>query len=435
MNRFTWVILLLLIHCVVIQGEIHHTENERSSSELTLRKLFSLFPQNSEEKNFPLPNYPDIAVLKAMNPLKEHNYIMFWRPQKVGSSTLLSILISYGYRYNLLPKRKAAANSFCRHIAQCALSQNKTMDSSSNTYLKSYISKKIPGPASPQVKISAAVETNEAVSLTVPFHFVLSHELCGIENHFIEPNLLCAFRMGQTSPVANQLKSVDQLFLVRNPLSRAISIYYFWGELSKMMLEARTPKLKSPFGRRKLQKKGKRPKLGMSTSNTSVERGIFRYHGVEATVPPLDYAVDFATKFPYRKGMPGPSFTWSGFAASPEEAISVIQSDKMYTLVLERLEESLIVLVHDLKWSIADVVVTLQRKALSSHPKYYMWAPESIEILQKKLEFHGEFKVYNASNDKLNEKIASLISQGVDFKKELQTLRDLKKKVTEVNHD
>ena len=32
--------------------------------------------------------------------------IMFWRPQKVGSSTILSILVSYGFRYNAIPRRK-----------------------------------------------------------------------------------------------------------------------------------------------------------------------------------------------------------------------------------------------------------------------------------------------------------------------------------------
>jgi len=75
----------------------------------------------------------------AKQPLRNNqSLIMFWRPQKVGSSTILSILMSFGYRYNLMPRRKDAANSFCSKIAQCALgllkqsSNNSSSTSSSN---------------------------------------------------------------------------------------------------------------------------------------------------------------------------------------------------------------------------------------------------------------------------------------------------------------
>lgn len=38
-------------------------------------------------------------LLNSLTPLKNEANIMFWRPQKVGSSTMLSLLISYGFRY------------------------------------------------------------------------------------------------------------------------------------------------------------------------------------------------------------------------------------------------------------------------------------------------------------------------------------------------
>ena len=38
---------------------------------------------------------------------KDAENIMFWRPQKVGSSTLLSLLVSFGYRYNHLPREES----------------------------------------------------------------------------------------------------------------------------------------------------------------------------------------------------------------------------------------------------------------------------------------------------------------------------------------
>ena len=53
-------------------------------------------------------------------PTIHHNssetYYMFWRIQKVGSSTLLAILTSFAYRFSMIPrmKLKGNANSFCK---------------------------------------------------------------------------------------------------------------------------------------------------------------------------------------------------------------------------------------------------------------------------------------------------------------------------------
>ncbi len=44
--------------------------------------------------------------------------------------------------------------------------------------------------------------------------------------------------------------------------------------------------------------------------------------------------------------MPGPSFSWSAFANSRQSALDVIASDRMVTVVVERLDESLVVAAH-----------------------------------------------------------------------------------------
>lgn len=56
--------------------------------------------------------------------------------------------------------------------------------------------------------------------------------------------------------------------------------------------------------------------------------------------------------------MPGPSFTWSLFSNSATDAVNVLRGDRIMTLVTERLDESLVVTAHYMRWSLADVVNT-----------------------------------------------------------------------------
>ena len=63
----------------------------------------------------------EITRLHTLKPLVDYPNIMFWRPQKVGSSTILSLLISFGFRNNILIRRKTPGyNYMCRKIALCA---------------------------------------------------------------------------------------------------------------------------------------------------------------------------------------------------------------------------------------------------------------------------------------------------------------------------
>ena len=130
--------------------------------------------------------------------------------------------------------------------------------------------------------------------------------------------------------------------------------------------------------------------------------------------------------------MPGPSYSWSAFANSPQSAIAIMESDRIMTLVTERMDESLVVLAHYMGWSLADVVVTAPRKALSSHPKYTDWPSEVVEVLKKSLMRNGEYDLYQAANKKLDDRILKLKSDKIDIEGQIRTLQTLRKRVTKV---
>ena len=99
---------------------------------------------------------------------------------------------------------------------------------------------------------------------------------------------------------ADNNRSITQIFQVREPLSRALSVYYFWGELFK---------LKNAIKENAKNRKGKSDgnsasRLGTADAKKEITR-TFRYHGDEATPPPEDTAIAFAKDLPYNKGMPG----------------------------------------------------------------------------------------------------------------------------------
>jgi hypothetical protein len=111
---------------------------------------------------------------------------------------------------------------------------------------------------------------------------------------------------------------------------------------------------------------------------TPIRGSLFVYHGDELSVPPEDIAMAYATHLPLKKGMPGPSFTWSCYAQSVEDAIHgleaperphplsrsspLLKSHRISPVVTERLDESLVVLSSHLSWSVADLVNVMPRK-------------------------------------------------------------------------
>jgi hypothetical protein len=369
--------------------------------------------------------------------LHDTSPVMFWRPQKVGSSTMSSILFSYSYRYDFLVFPKTGTNMVCKQVNFCSGSLFSPTSHSD-----------------PAVKMSSY------------------HEVCDLARTTIEKALPCVF--SQTSTAA-QKSFVKELIMVRNPLERAISIYYFWGELAllkknqqpKQQGSASFASLAKPFvavklrttpttpaivttksststtrdgSRATLEKEGglkingsklassrssTLTRIGSTATNRSIDASKFKYHGNELTVPPLDVARSYAANLPLTRGLPGPSFTWSLFANNWNDAVEAIKKKKVVTIVLERLDESLVAASHYLGWSLADIVVAKFRKSMSSHPKANQWDKTVIEDIRTKLVDQGEYKMYDASVEQLKQRISTLESKGVNFEERLMLYRAL----------
>lgn len=207
----------------------------------------------------------EIELARKAIPLKDEYNIMFWRPQKVGSSTILSILTSYSFRYNILSRRRGAVNSLCIRLGRCILEdfQNSTSASSTSSPSSSSIFTSFssaPSNIATRMKIkevkslyhdtSILSESREIRAESVPYRIVASHQLCAIDAELTRQYLLCAFtdrnifnkkQLHESSllpsPQSIMGSTFKELFVVRDPLNRAISIYYFWGELFKLKAE------------------------------------------------------------------------------------------------------------------------------------------------------------------------------------------------------
>ena len=434
------------------------------------------------------------GVFKDYEPFLSHPpYIMYWRPQKVGSSTILSLLTSYAFRYNILAKLRSSQNYMCRKMAKCALEhlelehRNATGFSQYAKHLRDYInglssSSKQPVRGRPMSQKRNMLEMERISELVGSYRISTNHEICNLDSDLVREQLPCAFSgvavakqrghsygSSQTSILdastpmtrhseakwrkldlfASALKPVPatavfkEIFVVRHPLSRAVSVYYFWGELFKLGHVLKQGKLvraglagkaqgkTAKQARRRLEIKFR---LGQDAIDTGMVKGpLFTYHGNESTVPPAKVAVAFADRLPYIAGMPGPSYTWSAFANSKIDAEAILKSDRIMTIVTERLDESLVVARHYLNWPLADVVVTKVRKALSKHPKYSEWPQEAISKLDANLKDTGEMDIYETANKKLNERIESLTRfQKINVTAEVLLLQKIRSRVSNI---
>jgi len=459
----------------------------------------------------------------------EQDVIMFWRPQKVGSSTLLSILMGYAFRMRRFPRTKArGSNLFCRKIAKCALENFNAVVrdmpieySVFEKYVNDYLAGKVMGAGTKGRYLSMA-QANKAIKKqeAMRFHMSIQHEICNMPTEITQNAIRCAFAQNGTQSQPGVVpKDVKQLFLVREPISRALSVYYFWGMLFDQQVNGKPFPLKRAHreglatiastphdkaerihgreeleeftdmngvgpgpGRRRKGRAGARGRGGVTgkgiqgvdrpgrsfheaaqrtpnrralgkiqgsaevrkyldpnkskhagfskkTHPDAIMNNIFVYHGNQTTAPPLDIAMAYAAKLPYREGMPGPSKMWSTVADSREGAVRLVASQELFTLVLERLDESLIAARHYLGWSIADVVHAKSRKAQSSHPKASEWPAAAIGALKTALEDRGEMAVYQAANTALDVRLAALRAKGVDVDSEISHLREVRERV------
>ena len=283
-------------------------------------------------------------------------------------------------------------------------------------YLEEYASGKRTGSGrSSSKKREIAGRKRTAQSNRIKFKISLSHEMCYLPTNVIDMALPLAWN-NQTENT-----NIKEIFLQRNPLSRAISIYYFWGELFKLKEREKEMEGKSMS---KIDNSGRLGQPFGKSMEEPIER-IFLYHGKEDTAPDETTATAFGTKLPYNYGMPGPSITWTAFAHSIDSAHERMRSKKMFTLVSERMEESLVVMRHFLGWNLADIVVTKPRKALSSHPKIKDWPQKSILELNKSLTEVGEWSTYALSHQLLDAEIGKLKLMGVDVQDEVAKLQTL----------
>lgn len=249
-----------------------------------------------------------------------------------------------------------------------------------------------------------------------PFKISLTHELCGYGRAgSLHADLKCS--LGSTV-------DVKQLVIVRDPLSRAVSVYYFWGELFKL----RRLQKQSPKGKKS---NGQVSQLGAAKTE-EIKNGLFWYHGNESSPPPVEFAKRYAEGLPFSIGMPGPSYSWSVFGDTPSNAVDYLTAGGVSPMVLERLDESLVVLAHHLGWSLADVVVVKPRKALSQHPRANQWPPEAVSVMASRLRDDGEYKFYDAANALLSARVAELRASSVDVDGEIGLLRQLRDRATKV---
>ncbi len=205
-------------------------------------------------------------------------------------------------------------------------------------------------------------------------------------------------------------------------------MYYFWGELFKLARQ-----YGGESAGRKKGKKRRNPSQEIGKLQTGLVKGkLFTYHGNETSVPPVEIAQSYAKSLPYRVGMPGPSLSWSIFSDSVEESIQYLNTAGVSPMILERLDESLVVLRHYLGWSLADVVVTKPRKALSPHPGWEQWPLEAVKEINRSLLDLKEYEFYSAVNSQLDHRLAELTKRGVDVSAEIAQLQALRGRVTAV---
>ena len=359
-----------------------------------------------------------------------HLPIMFWRLQKVGSSSIHSMLLSLAFRHNLPPRAKSGRNSLCKKLDSCLPLQALNDTRQMFMLVKAVFQRKYGSRHSRLNGGNSGGGSRKDFFDTKRFMVSTQHEICNLDASFIRNNLPCAFHSLHNAAYHTDIR---ELFLLREPVARALSIYYFWGELSKLTRKTkRTNRNQLQLG------EGTSPSSSSPRHNNSSRDGLlFFYHGNESTAPSLEVAEQFAARLPHAAGgvrrTAGPSFSYSAFAEDSLSAVKEVMSDRMVTLVLERLDESLVMMTHVWNWSLADAVIVMPRKSLSPHPRAEDWPQLGIEAIRERLRDAGELDLYDAAVRKLDERIAALKQSGVAFSSEVNYFRELRRRATEVS--
>lgn len=394
----------------------------------------------------------EVDHLSRLVPLKTEAYVMFWRPQKVGSSTILSFLISYAFRYNLASKRRGFANSFCWKLMVCLSHSSYSTDK--NLMKHHEIN-------NAEVKLTQDFKERQSEKLIYSMSW--SHQICNLPSYLVQSSLPCGFAkdfnyinsLGKNNSKSDErhisfskpsfplpnADNIKELFVVRDPLSRMISVYYFWGELFRLRMTMSAPiipRMMNNIGKiidNRINGKGPNiVRIGTKLDRVEVIKGhLFDYHGNESSAPDEHIAMRFASNLPLKPGMPGPSYSWSAISDNYKDAVNELKKDRIMTIITERLDESLVVTSNYMNWSLADVIVVKNRKALSTHPKHTQWPAKSIEIMKASLHKSGEYAIYDAANKKLQDRITVLEKQGISVKLQVKLLQEVRRRVSQVN--
>lgn len=393
---------------------------------------------------------------------------MFWRPNKVGSTTVGQLFVSYAFRNKQFPLRASTLNYLCRKVAVCAFEHGKNVE---KERLSQYISANYENMTrlldkGSSVTVAGALENAGELS---PHHMSITHEVCNFDAAVLQKHLACAFAPLSPSTLSSlavtmssrsilepakvipphdspfttaSSSSIKEVFLVREPVARAVSGYYYIGEMIRLIRQVHAAKNATASADKKLRLRlGLDISLPNRPSSSGGTSGVLRtrtmwYHGNESSPPPLRIAQRFARAPPYSAAGPhhahffALTHTWSLFADNVADAVAIVGGpDRVFTLIVERLDESLVVMRHYLGWSLADVVVTKSRKALSPHPRASAWPPAAVKQLRETLTRDGEYAVYHAAEKKLDERIARLKEAGVHVEEEVKQLRELRSQV------
>ena len=148
------------------------------------------------------------------------------------------------------------------------------------------------------------------------------------------------------------------MIICREPVARAVSVYYFWGELKKSKMKSSYSPIRTSKNVTQLES----PILGSTGESTPIKISTYTYHGSELSSPNEKIALEYVNNLPYQPTQSGCSFTWSLFASDAKQAVRALRSDRIAPVLMERLDESLVAASVHMGWSIADMAVTLPRK-------------------------------------------------------------------------
>lgn len=138
-------------------------------------------------------------------------------------STLVNILNIFGFRHNYTLTPKGTRNSLCSFIDKCnkeLKAKERSYSHGRSLYRNNNLLKNRPLRPIDHIPSSRYADIS------------IQHQICNMNGSEIQRALPCAFRSQDDLSFP-----IKQITLVREPVARAVSVYYFWGELGKLSVQ------------------------------------------------------------------------------------------------------------------------------------------------------------------------------------------------------